>query len=235
MTQNQAYPKHIVLFSGGKDSTCMLLMMIENNISIDDIVFCDTGQEFPEVYRHIKDVQIYSGRKITVLKGEKGWHYWFAEHTKTKGKRKGQKGYGWPDWQCRWCVRVLKNQPLTKYIHNLSAPAHTYYAIIYDERHRSHDNAYPGAPVFPLVDWKITQKQALRYCYEQGFDWNGLYRLFSRTGCFCCPLKRISELETLYYFFPHLWRKIKNMDRLTHTTFKTRSTVSEIEHRIRTS
>lgn len=31
--------KHIVCFSGGKDSTAMLLKMIENNMPIDDIIF----------------------------------------------------------------------------------------------------------------------------------------------------------------------------------------------------
>ena len=225
----------IVLFSGGKDSTCMLLMMIENNIRIDDIVFCDTGQEFPEVYRHIKHVQTYIGRKITVLKGEKPWQYWFAEHVKTKGKRKGEKGYGWPDWKCRWCVKVLKREPLAKYLRSLP-PCHLYSGITYDECHRANArNVYPVPVAFPLIDWKITKNKSLRYCYEQGFDWNGLYQLFSRTGCFCCPLQKLSALETLFYFFPDLWRKMKKMDRLTHKTFKTRSTVSEIEHRIRTS
>jgi len=40
--------KHIVSFSGGKDSTAMLLKMIENNMLIDDIIFLDTTVEFPE-------------------------------------------------------------------------------------------------------------------------------------------------------------------------------------------
>lgn len=49
--------KHIVSFSGGKDSTAMLLMMIEKGMQIDDIIFCDTGKEFPEMYEHIKQVE----------------------------------------------------------------------------------------------------------------------------------------------------------------------------------
>lgn len=38
---------HIVSLSGGKDSTAMLLMMIERKMPIDLILFCDTGLEFP--------------------------------------------------------------------------------------------------------------------------------------------------------------------------------------------
>ena len=36
--------KHIVNFSGGKDSTAMLLKMIEKDMPIDEIIFCDTGK-----------------------------------------------------------------------------------------------------------------------------------------------------------------------------------------------
>ncbi|HHV43019.1 MAG TPA: phosphoadenosine phosphosulfate reductase family protein, partial [Clostridiaceae bacterium] len=51
--------QHIVSFSGGKDSTAMLLRMIEEEWKIDEIVFCDTGMEFPAMYRHIGKVEKY--------------------------------------------------------------------------------------------------------------------------------------------------------------------------------
>jgi len=37
-------------FSGGKDSTAMLLRMIDKGRRPDKIVFADTGMEFPEMY-----------------------------------------------------------------------------------------------------------------------------------------------------------------------------------------
>lgn len=52
---------NVVQFSGGKDSTAMLLMMLEKNMPIDDIIFCDTGKEFPQVYEHIEKVNKYIG------------------------------------------------------------------------------------------------------------------------------------------------------------------------------
>ena len=58
--------KHIVSFSGGKDSTAMLLMMLQKNMPIDEIVFCDTGMEFPEMYDHIHAVECCINRPITV-------------------------------------------------------------------------------------------------------------------------------------------------------------------------
>lgn len=63
--------KHIVSFSGGKDSTAMLLFMVENNYQIDEIIFLDTGMEFPQVYDNIDKVEKYIGIPITRLKAEK--------------------------------------------------------------------------------------------------------------------------------------------------------------------
>ena len=48
---------NIVSFSGGKDSTAMLLMMLEKGIDIGRVVCVDTTKEFPEMYRHIEAVQ----------------------------------------------------------------------------------------------------------------------------------------------------------------------------------
>ena len=53
----------------------MLLMMLERGMPVDDIVFCDVGMEFPEVYEHIKKVEVYIGRKITRLKAPYSFEY----------------------------------------------------------------------------------------------------------------------------------------------------------------
>lgn len=45
--------KNIVSFSGGKDSTAMLLRMLEENMEIDEIIYCDTGKEFKRIKNHI--------------------------------------------------------------------------------------------------------------------------------------------------------------------------------------
>ena len=44
---------HAISLSGGKDSTCMLLLMIEREMPIDMVLFADTGMEFPEMYDHL--------------------------------------------------------------------------------------------------------------------------------------------------------------------------------------
>ena len=88
--------KHIVSFSGGKDSTALLLKMLENNMQIDEIIYCDTGKDFPQMYKHIDKVKKYIKEKynkeITILKAEKSFDYYMFEHIKTRGKNKGKKG-----------------------------------------------------------------------------------------------------------------------------------------------
>ena len=61
---------HLVSFSGGKDSTAMLLGMLERDMKIDCILFCDTGLEFPAMYDHIAKVEKNIGRKITSVRAE---------------------------------------------------------------------------------------------------------------------------------------------------------------------
>ena len=80
--------KHIVSFSGGKDSTAMLLFMVENNYQIDEIIFLDTGMEFLQVYDNINKVEKYIGIPITRLKAEKDWEYYMFHHEKQRGKKK---------------------------------------------------------------------------------------------------------------------------------------------------
>ena len=74
----------------------MLLMMLEHNIPIDYVIFCDTGKEFPAMYKHIEKVEAYTGLEITRLKAPKSFDYYMFDHVKTRGKNKGKCGYGWP-------------------------------------------------------------------------------------------------------------------------------------------
>ena len=48
------YHFHAVSLSGGKDSTAMLLLMIERGMPIDAVLYADTGMEFPEMYGHLQ-------------------------------------------------------------------------------------------------------------------------------------------------------------------------------------
>ena len=222
--------KHIVSFSGGKDSTAMLLRMLEENWVIDDIVFCDTGKDFPQMIEHINKVEkyIYSkyGRKITKLKSDKSFDYYMFEHIKTRGKNKGKKGYGWATMRCRWCTTLLKTRVVDSYLSKIGKSNEDYVeyiGIAADETNRI------GDKIYPLVEWGMTESDCLKYCYERGFDWGGLYEHFDRLSCWCCPLKNQKELKILYKYYPELWQELKEMDKKAYNEFKRGHSVEELE------
>lgn len=223
--------KKIVSFSGGKDSTAMLLRLLEEGREIDEILCCDTGMEFPEMYEHIKKVQEYVkekyGKEITILKSEKSFEYYMFDHVIRKGKRKGEKGYGWGSMLNRWCTWALKDIVVEGYLKKYEEEGYIeYVGIAYDEPRRIKEKCYP------LVEWKMTEKDCLQFCYDRGFDWGGLYEKFDRLSCWCCPLKNQKELTVIYKEYPELWEKLKDMDRRSRNNFKKKYSVEELEKRL---
>ena len=73
--------KYVVSLSGGKDSTAMLLRLLEEKRPVDLILFCDTGLEFPQMYEHLAHLEAYIGRPITRLKAEHDFEYYFLHYT----------------------------------------------------------------------------------------------------------------------------------------------------------
>lgn len=231
---------NVVSFSGGKDSTAMLLMMIERGMPIDRIICVDTTKEFPAMYRHIKKVQAICPVEIEIVKID--FDYWFSEHVKTRGKNKGKKGYGWPDFRNRWCTALKQEAFLSQItwrgynprkrgcIKNKDLKIKEYHGIAYDEKERCKKNKGRNIK-YPLVDWRITEKQSLKYCYAKGFDWDGLYEKIHRVSCWCCPLSRIGALRVLYNDFPELWQELVEMDKKSFRKFRSDYSVSDLEKR----
>ena len=216
---------NIVSFSGGKDSTAMLLMMIEKGIHIDRILCIDTTKEFPQMYEHIKRVQEYiQPLKIEIMSFN--FDYLFGEHVKTRGKI-GEVGYGWPNFLNRWCTTYkIQAKRKLKGKHDID-----YHGIAFDEKKRTEKNKTGEIFKYPLVEWEITEAQALQYCYSKGFDWGGLYEKMTCVSCWCCPLSRIGELRVLYNDFPKLWAELIEMDKKTFRQFRRDYSVEQLSDR----
>ncbi len=231
--------KHIVSFSGGKDSTAMLLMMIEKGMKIDEIIFLDTTVEFPEMYEHIRKVEQYIQRPITILRAEHSFEYMMLDYVKKKGKNKGQRGYSWSDFRSRWCTSHLKIEVSNKYLKEKYKDYEIilYQGIAIDEQKRLEKKSgseIGSTIVYPLATiFNLTESQALSYCYSKGFTWNGLYEKFNRLSCWCCPLQSLKELRVLYKEFPHLWQKLKEWDSKTYRKFRPDYSVLELEEKFK--
>ena len=211
---------HAVSLSGGKDSTAMLLLMIERDMPIDMVLSADTGIEFPEMYEHLAKLDEHLFRErgihITALRHPKGFEYLMFDEPKQKPRSLENRaklgippyGNGWPGIRVRWCTGQLKTHLITKEVNRLKGElgAIHYVGIAADEAWRCKNERYP------LVEWGITEAQALQACYDRGFDFGGLYEIYHRASCWCCPFQRIDELRKLRKHHPELWEKLMELD-----------------------
>lgn len=221
--------KYVVSLSGGKDSTAMLLRLLEENRPVDLILYCDTGLEFPQMYDHLNRLEDYIDREITWLKAPHNFEYYFFEH---RPKRKNPAldqydGMSWPGPINRWCTGMLKIQPINTYLKKLERNYEVieYVGIAADEIHRIKGKNYP------LVEWGMTEHDCLTYCYKRGFDWGGLYDLYDRVSCWCCPFQVLKGLRNLYEYFPYLWRQLQAWDESTWRQFRTDYSIQELTWR----
>lgn len=232
---------NIVSFSGGKDSTAMLLRMIEEGIPVDYVLFCDTGLEFPAMYEHIDKVEKETGIRITHVKAEETFEYMMLDKPIQRDinspiiKRYGDvQGFGWPGPRMRWCTNRLKTQPRERFIKALQQHYEIkhYVGIAADETYRlKRKNNQSPNHIHPLVEWNMTEEDCLKYCYQRGYDWGGLYQWFKRVSCWCCPLQSLEELRQLRKHYPELWEKLNTWENKNFRTFRSDYSVGDLEQR----
>lgn len=181
----------MICFSGGKDSTAMLMRMLElddpENYPITRIVFSDTDFEFPDLYSYLDRIQKYLDenypeRKLVIerVRSKKSWDDWFyGEITsgKSKGKPRGAPLVAYPCWWSRE-AKVYPLQRVKKEMNN----AVQFVGIAWDEKHRAGKD---DTIRYPLIEWKWTEADCMAYLDHLGLG-NILYTAFSRLGCFHC-------------------------------------------------
>lgn len=229
--------EHILSLSGGKDSTAMLLRILEllesgdNSYPLDEVVNVDTGMEFPQMYEHLarlKEVVEEKGVKWTTLKPEKPFTYYLHEHEYVGKDGLTHCGYGWASHRYRWCTRV-KTELLGTCTKNHTGSV-KYVGLAFDEGYRlARKNNQSG--IYPLADWGWTEEMCLIYCHEKGYDWGGLYDKFNRVSCWCCPLQPLKSLKMLYLHFPELWQQLLEMDARCRNDFRIDYTLEQLQIR----
>ena len=119
--------KHVLGISGGKDSAALAIYLNDTYPNMEvEYYSCDTGKELDETYQLVRNLEVYLGKSIKVLKAaENSMEDPFDHFLSVYG------GY-LPSSMARWCTKKLKLDPFEKYIAG-DEPVVSYVGIRGDE------------------------------------------------------------------------------------------------------
>lgn len=207
--------KFIASVSFGKDSLAMLLLIIQNNMQLDEVVFYDTGMEFQAIYDtrdKVLPILAEKGIKYTELKPKMPFvdKMYAYPHLSHSGALKS--GYGWCGGMCRWGTSE-KTSTINKYFKGQEV--HQYIGIALDEPERL-EKLKGTNKSSPLAELGYTESMALELCYKNGFEWleDGvrLYDVLDRVSCWCCRNKNMKELRSYYEYLPQYFARLVKLE-----------------------
>ncbi|MDD1739055.1 MAG: phosphoadenosine phosphosulfate reductase family protein [Methanothrix sp.] len=192
-----------VSFSGGKDSLACLCLA-EKVISRPEILFINTGLEFPETVNYVREIAESRKLRLKEIKAESS----FFEQVEI---------FGPPAKDYRWCCKTNKLGPMTDFLkRNYPKGCVTIEGRrIYESFNRStirsvERNPYvPGQTTLaPIRSWRALE--VMFYIYWKDIEPNPLYQEdFERIGCWLCPAALQSEFAALKATHPMLYQRWK--------------------------
>lgn len=236
--------KHIITFSGGKDSLATIVWA-KKNLSTFEIVFCDTGWESEITYQHIKDVEKWLNIKVVYLKNDK-----FKDMIDLfikKGRAASTKA--------RFCTEEMKVKPMIDYILSQNEDVIVYQGVRadesqarknlkkndeyfkfyfepygYDKKGKPKFHTYRKSDVFKMCDkysvdvcrpiLNLNAQEVFDLIFSSGLKANPLYyEGFSRVGCFPCIMARHDEIKLIAKNYKERIDEIRQFEKKTGRTF----------------
>ncbi|TFG57410.1 MAG: reductase [Methanomassiliicoccus sp.] len=185
-------------FSGGKDSLACF-GLAKKALGRFDLIFVDTGLEFPETVDYVRNFAHERGERLRVAKA--GRAFW---------EQVG--AFGPPAKDFRWCCKVCKLGPLTSLIEdnyrqgtvtvegNRALESFARADIGFVER----NPFVPNQVVLnPIRHWRAAEVWG--YIWMEDLEYNPLYENdFERIGCYLCASCLGSEWKTTGEIHPDL-------------------------------
>jgi phosphoadenosine phosphosulfate reductase len=193
-----------VSYSGGKDSLAVL-QLVDETLDDYEIMFADTGLEFPETLENVKKVVSYYGKELrTVSAGDSFWNSISV--------------FGPPTLDTRWCCKICKLGPITRLINeNYEGGC---LSFIGQRQYESHarfiskkvwKNPWVGNQVgaSPIQEW--TALHIWLYLFKTKAPYNPAYEKgYDRMGCWLCPSSSLADFFQLEESHPELAKKLNS-------------------------
>ena len=222
--------KHIILWSGGKDSTATIILCHIHQIPIDEIIFTEVmydkrrniSGELPEHIHFIKKVAkpLFEewGYKVTILSGETDYLSHFNRIIENPTKHMAHKGksFGFPLGKMCAVRRDCKIKVAAAYVNQKYGKKgyHLYVGICADEEKRLVAlNRTENTSL--LAQYGITQQDAKVLCKSYGLL-SPAYQYAKRGGCWFCPYAKVEEHAYIKRNAPKLWAEFIALEERTN-------------------
>lgn len=190
-----------ISFGGGVQTTALLLMALDGKIGhVDEVIFADTGGEWPETYSHIELMERACERAslpfTTVKSPLESLEEWCIDNKKT------------PARAFRWCTDKWKIRPIRKYLKDRGrAPAVALMGISLDEVQRVHDPHWSEYSFeYPLIDRRLTRSHCISIISGYGM------KVPHKSGCFYCPFQGNRMFRELYFNHRDLFDRARKLE-----------------------
>jgi len=179
----------VVAFSGGKDSTALLLRLHELGESFE-VIHTATGNEMPEVEEHIERTLSLCGATLLHLPSPTLGEVIEDMHCL-------------PNHRMRWCTRILKIEPVEKWFLSLPKDENIDYCVGLraDEPGRVglYDTTASVVSRYPLREWGWGLEDVRCYLDRRGVI------VPKRTDCAVCFFQTLYEWFILWSEYPDLY------------------------------
>jgi len=174
----------------------MLLMLLDTKEYEFEAVFVDTGCEYPETYEYVEMVN----RDIYPIKIIDSGATHHGRNLLLHCIRLNIV----PVVMRRWCTADFKIGPLHKYFEK---PCYVDIGIALEEKHRQRVSIKPGIEhCYPLIENGIDREGCKRIIASHGLP------IPRKSGCWICPMMRMSEVRALYNDYPCFYEQLKALE-----------------------
>ena len=200
--------RHVLGLSGGRDSAALAVYMRQNYPDIDaEYFFTDTGEELPEVYEFLVNLEGFLGKTILRLNPDRDFDFWLKQYNNFL-----------PSPQARWCTRQMKIKPFEDWVNPMldeGATVYSYVAIRSDEEYREGYSSKKDKLIvkLPLKDDGVDKKGVMDILDSVGLGLPKYYAWRSRSGCTFCFYQRKIEWVNLMEKHPEAFEEAKDYEK----------------------